>query len=372
MLKNPRFPLLVALALLIPACGGGGSDDAPPPPPATFVPGTYYLGGFEASMDGTSFTCFEGTITFDASGDYAMSVLINSNGSVNPETMNGTYVVGADRSLSIAGAAPSDLLSGGFRPGYDAGVFGRLASGGNPMCGLILRRGPADSYAPDLLDGDYHVAGYGTAMVGGPPAVRSRESYTGTATFDSGAGTFTYSLSRNLEGAVSVDAGALLYALNGNGALALVDSLTPTYVMNGGVIAGGELAFCTVITEGQEPLLLVMARKSGTLAASEAAGPYRYSGMLATGADSNAALGGTITFADPGGTWTSADTANVDGTVTTGTSSGTWSVTAAGRLSFVTDDPTTLEFGVLDGGSAAAGASITAASGPQLILALRK
>jgi hypothetical protein len=202
-----------------------------------------------------AFTTELRSVTFDGAGNYSWSGTRNRGGSSSSVTGSGTYAVAGDGSLSLDSGLTGHLLAGGS-------TFILTAASGQPIeIGVGLRRGGTFSAAS--LGGTYALAFYtsnpadaaaGTIDITIPHTPFSGEfevpfplpafsTERRIVTFN-GAGSYSWTGTRNQGGVSSPVSGNGTYAVAGDGTLTTDDGLA------GYVLAGGS-TFVLTSTSGQ-------------------------------------------------------------------------------------------------------------------------
>ena len=265
------------------------------------VPDTLpFAGTVAVPFPGYAFASELGTITFNGAGNYSWSGIRNNGGTPTGVSGSGTYTV------SPAG----DL-------GLDIGPVGNVLAGGSTFIltssirdivemGVGVKIGGA--YGNASLSGTYGVAHYYSDATAGPLStialdVRSTpynetvdvpfpayafNTELWSATFD-GAGSYTWSGTRNRGGVSSPAAGGGTYSVAGDGSLALDTGLT-------GHLQSGGSSFILAAASGQPIEIGVGLKKGGTFSNASLGGSYAVTFYYA---DPAAAPAGTIDISIP-------------------------------------------------------------------------
>lgn len=232
--------------------------DATPGPPSTIaleVPRTPYSETVTVPFPAYAFNTELRTTTFDGAGNYAWSGTRNRGGVTSPVSGSGTYAVAADGALTLSTGLAGHVLAGGS-------TFLLTSPGGLPVeIGVGLRKGGTFSNAS--LGGTYAVAFHATDPAAVPPGTIDisipRTPFSGTfdvpfpsAAFNTelrtmtfnGAGSYSWTGTRNRGGVSSPVSG------NGTYAVAADGTLTTDGGLAGSVLAGGS-TFVLSSTSGQ-------------------------------------------------------------------------------------------------------------------------
>jgi hypothetical protein len=264
------------------------------------VPDTPFEGTVSVPFPGYAFASELGTIAFDGAGNYSWSAIRNNGGTPIAVSGSGTYNVDADGKLALDIGPSGTVLAGGS-------TFVLSSTSGDVVeIGVGVKLGGA--YGNASLNGSYGVAHHYSDAGAGPlntidldiprtpysetvdvpfPAYAFNTELR-TATFN-GAGSYSWTGTRNRGGVVSTVSGNGTYAVAGDGTLTLDSGLT------GHLIAGGS-TFILTAASGQPIEIGVGLRRGGSFSAASLGGTYTVALYYA---DPGAAPAGTIDISIP-------------------------------------------------------------------------
>ena len=227
---------------------------------------------------GYAFSTELGTITFDGAGNYSWSGIRNRGGVPGAVSGSGTYTVAADGTLALDIGPSGSVLAGGS-------TFILTSRSGEVIeMGVGVRK--SGTFDNASLSGGYALASYYSDAAAGPPNTISinvsripfsstvnvpfpgyaLNAELGTLTFN-GAGSYTWSGTRNRGGVSSAVTGSGAYAVATDGTLTLDNGLT------GNVLAGGS-TFLLASTSGQPIEIGMGVKKGGTFSNASLGGTY--------------------------------------------------------------------------------------------------
>jgi len=243
------------------------------------VPDTLpFQGAFAVPFPGYAFASELGTITFNGAGNYSWSGIRNNGGTPTGVSGIGTYSVSADGTMALDIGPVGNVLAGGS-------TF-VLTSSSGPVVEMGVGVKIGGAYGNASLSGSYGIAHYYSDATAGPLNTITldvrRTPYSNTfnvpfpayafttelraATFD-GAGSYSWSGTRNRGGVVIVVSGSGTYAVAGDGALTLDSGLT------GHLLAGGG-TFILTAASGQPIEIGAGVRRGGSFSAASLGGTY--------------------------------------------------------------------------------------------------
>lgn len=243
------------------------------------VPDTPAVVSASVPFPGYAFATELGTITFDGAGNYSWSGIRNNAGTPTAVGGGGLYTVSPDGVLAL-----------------DIGPVGGVLAGGSTLVltstiGAVVEMGAgvriSGAFDNTSLNGEYGVAHYTSDANAGPLDTItldvSRTPYSETVdvpfpayafntvlrttTFD-GAGTYTWSGTRNRGGVTSAVNGSGTYSISTNGTLTLLDT-----GLTGKLLAGGS-TFILTAPAGQPMEVGFGVKKGGTFGNASLGGSY--------------------------------------------------------------------------------------------------